>query len=92
MTFQKTPKHEINIIYNRKLHSERNKIHFNRKEFINKLSYVKLPLFKITESKKQNNKEIILILVKKLNKLILITISYICLICQIAKIFWKKML
>ena len=72
MTFQKTPKHEINKIYNRKLHSERNKINFNRKEFINKLSYVKLPLFKIAESKKQNNREIILILLKKLNKIILI--------------------
>ncbi len=80
MTFQKTPKHEINIIYNRKLHSERNKIHFNRKEFINKLSYVKLPLFKITESKKQNNKEIILIFVKKLNKIIL----------NLKKVFFNK--
>ena len=80
MTFQKTPKHEINIIYNRKLHSERNKIHFNRKEFINKLSYVKLPSFKITESKKQNNKEIILILVEKLNKIIL----------NLKKVFFNK--
>ena len=80
MTFQKTPKHEINKIYIRKLHSERNKINFNRKEFINKLSYAKLPLFKITESKKQNNKEIILILVKKLNKIIL----------NLKKVFFNK--
>ena len=80
MTFQKTPKHEINIIYNRKLHSERNKINFNRKEFINKLSYVKLPLFKINESKKQSNKEIILILLKKLNKIIL----------NLKKVFFNK--
>ena len=80
MTFQKTPKHEINKIYIRKLHSERNKINFNKKEFINKLSYAKLPLFKITESKKQNNKEIILILVKKLNKIIL----------NLKKVFFNK--
>ena len=80
MTFQKTPKHEINIIYNRKLHSERNKIHFNRKEFINKLSYVKLPLFKINERKKQSDKEIILILLKKLNKIIL----------NLKKVFFNK--
>ena len=79
MTFQKTPKHEINIIYNRKLHSERNKIHFNRKEFINKLNYVKLPLFKITKIKK-HNKEIILILVEKLNKIIL----------NLKKVFFNK--
>ena len=80
MTFQKTQKRDINLIYNKKLHSERNKASSKNNEYIKNINNIKLPLFKISKSKKNNNNEIILILLNKLNKITL----------KLKKVFFKK--
>ena len=80
MTFQKMPKRDINLIYNKKLHSERNKASSKSNEYIKNINNIKLPIFKISQSKNNNNKEIILLLLNKLNKIIL----------KSKKVFFKK--
>ena len=88
MTFQKMPKRDINLIYNKKLHSERNKASSKNNEYIKN---IKLSRFKISKNKKNNNNEIILVLLNELNKITLkLKKEYFKKIKYYNKIYTKK--
>ena len=72
LTFQKTPKHDKTLVYNRKLHSERNKINVNyNNKYLMNLNNMKFSLFKISKAENKNCNDIIFILMNLVKKMIL---------------------
>ena len=72
MTFQKTPKNAQNLVYNRKILSEKNKD--NKKTIqknMNNLNKMKLSDFKINKEKNNINSDFIIIILNALNKMLL---------------------
>ena len=72
MTFQKTPKNAQNLVYNRKILSEKNKD--NEKTIQKNMTYLnkmKLSDFKINKEKNNINSDFIIIILNALNKMLL---------------------